>query len=462
MSAGDRRHEHEADDRFLELCLDEQLGQRRPPDLAARVLAAGADTRQHAAEELERATLDAQSDALPGFDVVSGAPAPIDLRSSPQRRGWWLAVAAVAVGAVALWFVVSRTESAHERADLGPVVQGPEAPAPTAPTPHSLDVDALAADAHDGALQALLDRFHAAMPREPERLRDADERARVAPAALPVLRKLIAHRAEARTATSAVSRAAEFEVYAVALGAADVRARVEQRAARGDSEAGFVLHVAELIVADGASARSAAMHALVQRLEAHEPLTSAVARTLVAVDLDEQEFDQLLVRLEDELLAESLTREAAEARHDPRNWIGSRSTFEGVTPDGGSYSTASWNGDVGVVVFWASWCKPCESLLDAVLAARERYATRTLRVAGISCDFDEAELRAHLDAHPRQDWPQLFDAASPGWHELAVAHDVRWIPTAFVIGRDGVVRDVVRGADELDRALARLFAERPR
>jgi thiol-disulfide isomerase/thioredoxin len=461
MSAGDTQHEHEADDRFLELCLDEQLAQRRPPDLAARVLAAGADTRQRAAEELERATLDAQSDAIPGFDVVSGAPAPIGLRSSPQRRVWWPAVAAVAVGAVAVWFVASRTESAHDRAELTRVAQGPEAPAPMA-RPHSLDVGALAGDAHDDALQALLDRFHAAMPREPERLRDADERARVAPAALPVLRELIAHFTAPRPATDAVTRAAELEVYAVALGAADVRARVEQRAARGESEANFVLHVAELIVADDTSARSAAMRALVQRLEAHEPLTSAVARTLVAVDLDEQEFDQLLVRLEDERLAESLAREAAEARHDPRNWIGGGSTFEGVTLDGGSYSTASWNGDVGVVVFWASWCKPCESLLDAVLAARERYATRTLRVAGISCDFDEAELRAHLDAHPRQDWPQLFDAASPGWHELAVAHDVRWIPTAFVIGRDGVVRDVVRGADELDRALARLFAERPR
>ena len=101
-------------------------------------------------------------------------------------------------------------------------------------------------------------------------------------------------------------------------------------------------------------------------------------------------------------------------------------------------------------------------MLDAVLAARERHGARALRIAGVSCDFDETELRAHLDAHPRQDWPQLFDPASPGWHELAVAHDVRLIPTAFVLDRDGVIRDVVRGVDELDRALARLFGDRPR
>ena len=451
MSAGDTRYDRDADDRFLELCLDEQLGRHRPPDLAARVLAAGADTRQRAADALERATLELHSDALPALDAGSGASTSIDLPTSRHLRGWWLAIAAVLVGAVTVWLVATPPGRPHGPAERVPLAQGGAEPAPGD-----------GADANDGALQGLLDRFHAAMPREPERLRDAEERARIAPAALPVLRELIALLATPRSAADVVTRAPEFEVYAVALGAEDVRARVEQRAARGESEAHFVLHAADLIAARDGTSRSAAMDALVQRLESGDPLTSAVARTLVAVDLDEEEFGQLLVRLEDEQLAESLARDAAEARHDPRNWIGSSATFEGVTPDGGTYSTASWRGDVGVVVFWASWCKPCEAMLDAVLVARERYGARGLRVAGVSCDYDDAELRAHLDTHPRQDWPQLFDPASPGWHELAVVYDVRWIPTAFVLDRDGVVRDVVRGAAELDRALAQLFAERPR
>lgn len=279
------------------------------------------------------------------------------------------------------------------------------------------------AEASDAApsFEALLDAFHAARPGDPAALRDARVRAELAPRSLPVLAGLVRWTAK-RQGFEAIT----FEVYALAL---------------GDPERGATV---------------------VARLDAHEPLTAAVARTLVAVDFDEDELGQLLVRLEDDRLAESRASEAAEARHDPRNWIGSRLTFSGVTPDGGTFSTASWRGEVGVVVFWASWCKPCEVVLDSIAAARERHGAHGLRVLGVSCDLDATELRAHLDAHPRQDWPQLFDPASPGWHELAVAHDVHRIPTAFVLGRAGSVHDVVRSADELDRALARLFAERPR
>ncbi len=315
------------------------------------------------------------------------------------------------------------------------------------------------ATAEEPALQALLDRFHAAMPYEPERLRDPAERARVGPAAIPALRELIAY---VGGAGDDAPRAVEFEVYTIALGDDETRARVAARASQGDGEASLALVFASLVAASDAASRAAAMQDVTRLLTANVPLTASLARTLVAVDLDEAEFELLLRHLGDDRVAAGIAEEAAAARLDPRNWIGRPLALAGRTLDGGEASTASWRGDVGVVVFWASWCEPCHGMVAAVAAARARRGAGALRVLGVSCDFEREALLTHLAADPRHDWPQLFDDLAPGWHELAFACDVRLIPTAFVVGRDGVVVDVVTRAEDLERALERAFAARPR
>jgi thiol-disulfide isomerase/thioredoxin len=150
------------------------------------------------------------------------------------------------------------------------------------------------------------------------------------------------------------------------------------------------------------------------------------------------------------------------ARAPLRSWIGARTSFAGKSHGGDLVSTEDWRGDVGVAVFWATWCRPCDAFLDTLESERARYGAEALKVLGISCDVAEIELGTQLLARPARDWPQLFDPALPGWPLMALVHDVRSIPTAFVLDRVGVVRDVVSTPKELTRALERAMAPSPR
>lgn len=447
MSAKPSPHEREAAGRFIELCLEETLGGVRPPDLAARVAEAGPDARRRAAEALQGATLDAGDTAARalGLDGGSGASAwsPPPAQGRVARR-----VALLAAAALALFALGAALRDRRDGADE--------------PAPGSVAESAPGQD-EAASFQALIDRFHAAMPVEPVRLRDAAVRQRHARAVVPVLRELIAFCESRHEDTAEQPLGVEFEVYALALGDTGVAADLARREANGDGAARDARLVAALIDAEDASERADALAAFLDRLQRLGPLSPAVARTLVAADLDEEELARVLDALSPGPVAALVEHMCNRARVHPRRWIGSRVEFAGRSAGGAPtslVSTSAWTKDAGVVVFWASWCGPSHAMLAALEAARESYGPRALDVLGVSCDLEASELEAHLARHARQDWPQLFDPDAPGWHALAHALDVRWVPTAFVLDRDGVVLDVVSTPEDLLHALARALGTR--
>jgi hypothetical protein len=58
-------------------------------------------------------------------------------------------------------------------------------------------------------------------------------------------------------------------------------------------------------------------------------------------------------------------------------------------------------------------------------------------VVGISCDSSGEDLLKFLGQNRDAAWPQLFDAANPGWHKLAEKLGVNSVPTVFLIDRKG-------------------------
>ena len=121
--------------------------------------------------------------------------------------------------------------------------------------------------------------------------------------------------------------------------------------------------------------------------------------------------------------------------------VGQRLDIEAPGLDGVPVTLAADGARVRVVDVWASWCEPCLAQLPALDRLARDYASRGVRVYGISFDGDRAGLEAFLLQTPVS-FPVLWDA---GGERLTGPLAIRRLPTTLVIDRDGVVRHVHSG-----------------
>jgi len=326
-----------------------------------------------------------------------------------------------------------------------------------------------AAHGAPATFEALLEAFHAAMPRDPATLRDARIRAEVAPRALPVLADLVRV-----TAQRGGAEAVTFEVYALALGGAANEAAVVARALAGEAGARAALACAAAITAAGPAARIVALEAVRCHVVQPDDAQRAALRALtIAGALTAVEARALALAAQDDPLATELEALAERWQRDPARALGQPFSFDGTTLDGRAWSSATARGTVLVVDLWATWCAPCVAALPELVALRAQHGARGLQVVGVSCDGDLAALRGFLGARPELDWPQLVaptalagarPSAPPrpqgasAWHPLATRLGVTTIPCVLVIDRKGVLRHA-GPPDGLRAAVEALLAE---
>ena len=122
---------------------------------------------------------------------------------------------------------------------------------------------------------------------------------------------------------------------------------------------------------------------------------------------------------------------------DIGHWLGAEAT--GIKP-----FRAFEPGKVGVVVIWASWCPNCTAALPLLADLQAQYAPRGVTIVGVSHE-DADDVRKFLAAAAKQpDDPagRLCLTADPDNSVHAAymeAVDETAIPTAFIVGRGGLV-----------------------
>lgn len=104
-------------------------------------------------------------------------------------------------------------------------------------------------------------------------------------------------------------------------------------------------------------------------------------------------------------------------------------------------------GKVVYVDFWASWCGPCKQSFPWMNEMQKKYAAKGLQIVAVNVDAKREEADAFLKNLPPQ-FAVAFDARA----EAAKRFDVKVMPTAALIGRDGKVLSVHQGFREPDRA----------
>jgi thiol-disulfide isomerase/thioredoxin len=91
-------------------------------------------------------------------------------------------------------------------------------------------------------------------------------------------------------------------------------------------------------------------------------------------------------------------------------------------------------GQVVIVDFWASWCKPCRQSIPWLNELRARYGERGLTIIGVNVDAERRDADRFLRAVPIE-FQVVFDPEG----NIARQFKVQAMPTSYVIDRSGKI-----------------------
>jgi peroxiredoxin len=127
-------------------------------------------------------------------------------------------------------------------------------------------------------------------------------------------------------------------------------------------------------------------------------------------------------------------------------------------PNGNVIALSSLRGQVVLLDFWASWCKPCRQENPNVVAAYEKYKNDGFTIYSVSLDEDKAAWEKAIKADNLSWVNHVSDLK--GWQSSAAAlYGVQSIPASFLIDANGaVIGQDLRGV-ALEQKLQEVFGK---
>jgi peroxiredoxin len=113
------------------------------------------------------------------------------------------------------------------------------------------------------------------------------------------------------------------------------------------------------------------------------------------------------------------------------------------TPDGESYSLSDFRGQRVLVFLWASWCSVCKATMPGLQEVYTTFHPLGFEILAVNTTFQDT-LPTALSYFQDQAYSFPFLLDSDG--SVSREYQLRALPTAVVIGPDGIVLDVVIGS----------------
>lgn len=115
--------------------------------------------------------------------------------------------------------------------------------------------------------------------------------------------------------------------------------------------------------------------------------------------------------------------------------------------DGSKTTLSSYQGEVVVVNFWASWCTPCRKELPIMSGWHNSWAGRGAKVVAISIDKEQRKAMRFAEKENLS-----LNVFHDGPNGLAKTLDLPSLPCTFLLDRDGKVLAVYKSSSDEDLA----------
>jgi cytochrome oxidase Cu insertion factor (SCO1/SenC/PrrC family) len=295
-------------------------------------------------------------------------------------------------------------------------------------------------------------------------------RKKVAPEAVPVLRKVFEFTAELLDAggeTAAMGSEMRFGIGCRLVmfdDAATIKLLEDQ--ARGKDETARIAKAMLLgggffRVQDDRVAQLKLLDEFAKAIEADAdtgPLQDAMGFIL------EKELDGVSPDVEERLnevsnMLDKARNGAEEKQFNERlqSFVGKPFEISGVTHEGKELSTAELKGSVVAVVFWNIMQFEDHPFMGSVIEASANLKPEGLRVVHVMIEFDEESLKSFREKHAAAEWIHLVDK-NQRRHPLMLAYAIDHEPTVLLIDKKGVLR-TVEGENKFDKWVKLLAAE---
>lgn len=140
--------------------------------------------------------------------------------------------------------------------------------------------------------------------------------------------------------------------------------------------------------------------------------------------------------------------------------VGSKAPlFSGPSPSGEEIALKDVLGEVTLIDFWASWCKPCREENPNIVRVYEKYHDQGFNIIGVSLDRP-GQKEAWIQAIEEDNltWNQVSNLQF--WQDpIALEYGIRAIPAAFLLDENGVIVAKNLRGQALEEKVAELLGE---
>jgi peroxiredoxin len=154
--------------------------------------------------------------------------------------------------------------------------------------------------------------------------------------------------------------------------------------------------------------------------------------------------------------AQGAAQAAAAAQAEKATAAGSMAPdFEIPDANGKKIKLSSLKGKVVLIDFWASWCGPCRRENPNVVAAYNKYNSKGFTVMSVSQDTDKDKWLAAIQKDGLIWSNHVSDLQ--GNQDASAKYAIQYIPSTFLVGKDGkIIAKNLRGP-ALDEELKKIF-----